>query len=234
MFLTASALVLLVRAGITSLSNCQYSDSTCTTEVTCLDVCATTSICAPTSSSTCDSMKSTYTATGMSEWGECYPNSGSYFNTTCTYEAPPECSEYDICIVSCTANNGKCGGTCTFVGQNVANSSELNCDNTQLLTHYTDSYSGFKGFGFSNCFTRTDTGQDAYLICNMGYPDSGFQFSKIVVPIVCIVAVYCCIFFVWRRSEAEDKKFWIARQIANTKLFGGSPKSTSTGTTKPI
>jgi len=188
--------------------------------------------CSSTSSSTCDSMKSTYTATGMSEWGECYFNSPLYFNTTCTYEEPAECSDYDICIVSCTSTNGKCGGTCTFVGQHVNNSAELNCNTKDVLTHYTNSYSGFKGF--SNCFTRTDTGQEQYLVCNMGYPDSGFKFSKFVIPIICIVAVYCCIFIVWRRSEAEDKKFWIQRQIANTKLFGGSPKSTTTGNTKPI
>lgn len=238
MFLIAAALVLLVRAGITNLEHCTYSDSNCSSEVNCLDVCAATSIC-PASS--CDSMASTYISTGMAEWGECYYNSPSYFITNCTYEEPSECSDYDICLVFCTTNNGECGGTCVFIGQYVTNSSDLNCNDEQVLTHYSSLYSAFEGF--SKCFINTEndaSGEDWYLICNMGYPDSSTEYTKFLIPIVCITAVYCCIWFVWRRSEAEDKEFWIARQLtrANTKFFGGSSVSpsqnNSTGNTKPI
>jgi len=239
MFLIAAALVLLVKAGITNLKHCAYTDSNCSQLVSdCLDVCADTSICP---SSSCDSMKATYTATGMSEYGECYHNSGFYYITNCTYEEPKECSDYDICHVLCTTNNGECGGSCTFVGQYVTNSSNLNCDDEQVLTYYSNQYSAFERF--SECFINTDndaSGEDQYLICNMGFnsSDSSVQYTKFVVPIVCITAVYCCIWFVWRRSEAEDEKFSVARQLsrANTKFFGGSSDSQtkSTGTTKPI
>lgn len=212
MFLIALDLIILARSEIAHLTFCEYTDSSCSIEDQCHDVCDSNDLCSTTS---CDYWESTYTAGGMTEYGECYSNAGSYYIANCTdvEVEPATCSDFDICHVSCQSHNGGCGSGCTLAaGQNVLNSTDYNCDH--MRGYYTMVYEEFEDF--MRCFNNTAdvaSGEDFYLICNMDSPESPGSdsdtewYSKALIPIVSITAVYCCIWIVWRQSKAAERKF---------------------------
>jgi len=217
MFLLALDVIILVRAEIIGLTFCQYSDSSCSNDdPLCTDVCDSNDACATRS---CDYFKPVYTAGGMTEYGECYANKGSYYLANCTdiEEEPSKCPDFDICEVSCETRDVGCGSGCYFTGKYVTNSTDYNCDH--MVQHYTTVYDEFQAFG--RCFNNT--GQDFYLICNMGSPGSEEEewYGRVLIPLASIAAVYCCIWIVWKQSQDAENKFW-------------STKKRATGTTKPI
>jgi len=152
--LLAIAFALLSQADITTLTHCAYSDSDCSTETYCLDVCAdSTTTCS--SYSSCHSVESLYT--GMSEWADCYVNGGDFYITNCTddYDSAESssCSDYDICQVFCTSTNGNCDGSCYYVGYNINIADYNDCDDMEDF--YSDSFDDFEGF--LTCFNNTVT-----------------------------------------------------------------------------
>lgn len=141
------------------------------------------------------------------------------------------CSDYDICHVSCPTRDHTCGDTCTFIGQNI-NGSNYNCDDDVIYSAFKNMYDDFEAFG--ECFNNTNyvvSGEDYYLICNMGSSKST-DWARIIVPIVSITAVYCCIWFVWRQSEADEKSFWKSRMTLSMSTLRGDKKDTSTTATQ--
>jgi hypothetical protein len=200
MILVATALLQLVKAEITTLTYCQYKYANCTHEVLCRNICENDPDKCQLNS--CDGLRKSYTDLGMSEYGECFSNSGAYYLANCTGPEPLECADYDLCHVGCTSSNLQCAG-CSFIGQYVNGSD--NCDDQELHSAMVNIYDQFEDF--RKCFKNTASGQDYYVICNMGSSES-MDWARIIIPIVSITAVYCCIWFVWRQSEADEKSFW--------------------------
>jgi len=219
MFLIALDLIFLARAEIIHLTYCEYSDSSCTSEDLCVDVCEDTAyLC---SSSSCAALASVYLDDGTREYGECFSNGGSYYLANCTdaeesseesSEEESVCSDFDICEVYCQTNNGGCGAGCRFVGKYVTNSSDYSC--THMEQYFAAIYDEFESF--DKCFNNTAdyaSGQDHYLICNMDVDILDNSGSKdvnslnIAIPIASIAAVYCCMYIVWRQSQTAEEKF---------------------------
>jgi len=236
MMLIATVLNLLVRADITHLSWCQYSDSNCTEEVICVYNCdEQPTLC---SWSSCNSLKATYENLGMSEYGECFTNPNGTFMANCTgdgdEDGDKDCSDYDICRVFCTTNDRTCSGDCLFIGMNIVNGSNYNCDDYEIYSAMQNSYADFEDF--DKCFTNTNedgSGEDNYLICNMGGSKGSSKstdWARIIVPIVSITAVYCCIWYVWRQSEADEKSFWKSRSSMTMSTFRGKKDTSTTAT----
>jgi len=227
MFLLALDLIILARAEIIHFTYCQYSDSSCSDdEPLCTDVCDSNALCA---TSSCDYYESVYTSGGMTEYGECYANGGSYYLANCTdieesSEEPSRCADFDICEVSCQTRNGGCGSGCYFTGRYVTNSTDYSCDH--MRQYFKTVYDEFETF--DKCFNNTAvyaSGQDYYLICNMDGESTGSDedawYIRVLVPLASIGAVYCCIWIVWRQSQAAGEKY-------------RSGEKSATGTTEPI
>jgi len=221
MFLIALDLIFLARAEIIDLTYCEYSDSSCSSEDLCRDVCDNTDLC-PLSS--CAGMADVYLDNGTREYGECWSDGGSYYLANCTdveesSDEPSKCTDFDICEVFCQTKNGGCGAGCQFIGRSVTNSSDYSCKHMEQ--YYAGVYDEFESFG--RCFNNTAvyaSGQDYYLICNMDVDSTGSEdvdSLNVIIPIASITAVYCCMYVVWRHSKTGEEKFAAQTRSGATK-----------------
>jgi len=206
MILIATALLLLVKAEITNFTYCQYSYANCTNELLCQNLCETNQQACQLYS--CAQYRTTYKNEGMSEYGVCYTSGGQHKMISCIETEPLVCSDYDICHVYCTSRNLQCEGPCYL--QYVQNlNGSYDCDDEELISKIESVHGEFKEF--NGCFNNTKrykSGEDYSVVCNLGSSSKTINWGKIIIPIVSITAVYCCIWYVWRRSEAEEKNFW--------------------------